>query len=931
MRKPSAFFLVNLIQDVNIIRPLVLLAARDMNLDVGLLVSLRFRQSDATGRWLEELKELAEQCAINIYHFRDMIDAMHVLSGRNGILVAASESNLPAHVETHDLFRAAPPGFVTLTLQHGFEGVGFLHSREHDVAHGRGVTFAADIVCGWFDAVRQTSMLASQKPKLFVTGPGCVLNPPVDAGDMSETGMICENLHSIRFTANAGTQGDFVEYFEAFCREIETEQRSVVLRPHPAGQFSVRTKLKLPPNASLNNDPMYKVPLSSYAYGISAASSVIIDMVLARIPIAVWRDDAGAMDASAFNGLTVVKTAQDWIDFSRQAIASPEIFLERQQEFLDRQNMPYEPVEVRRRFISLFSAAAQAAPRQPAPLRARNRLLLASRDPYTAMTDFFSSAFRELSTVAEISFHALPMAGVKKAFGIRMSPSAVAAWIETRCAGIEPTMIVVPEKDLNTLEVETLVQSARRKGIPVTVFLGTSRIEPGDTQNIKGDAVLLQKLSSIADVVCGPPARLLRFRPALEASAIQTVEFTGLEGHRAISTGRGSLDETARNAEQIRRMCRLAERPKRKRVLFVCPAFLPTLQLSFVKPFETAAGRETFVYHLITQEEINAHLKTSGSQVETRRWVAERTRNFVPDLIVFCRYGGPYEDVILDYAAYADVPTIYHIDDDLLNVPASIGAKKALIHNDPKRVAAVRRLLDQTDLVYCSTEKLKARLNALGVMAPVRAGTIYCSGRIIAPATLRPVRKFGYMASSDHTQNLDMILPAVIEFLRCYPTVRFELFGSIPRPDALAEFGDRVQTAPPVRNYEAFLEEFATHEWDVGICPLVPIDFNMVKANTKWVEYTSIGTAVIASRGTVYDECCSGGCGILADSVESWLTAFETLMDPRKRFAHVQRAQDRLATLYTTDKLFEQIRGVFDDASTWHSAKPVYSGSPAVA
>ena len=35
---------------------------------------------------------------------------------------------------------------------------------------------------------------------------------------------------------------------------------------------------------------------------------------------------------------------------------------------------------------------------------------------------------------------------------------------------------------------------------------------------------------------------------------------------------------------------------------------------------------------------------------------------------------------------------------------------------------------------------------------------------------------------------------------------------------------------------------------DIGICPLAPIDFNLMKANTKWVEYSSAGVAVVAQR-----------------------------------------------------------------------------------
>jgi hypothetical protein len=150
-------------------------------------------------------------------------------------------------------------------------------------------------------------------------------------------------------------------------------------------------------------------------------------------------------------------------------------------------------------------------------------------------------------------------------------------------------------------------------------------------------------------------------------------------------------------------------------------------------------------------------------------------------------------------------------------------------------------------------------------------------------------------------------------------------------PADLEEFNDRVSVSPPVKNYENFLEEFAKHNWDIGICPLAPIEFNLMKANTKWVEYTSVGAAVVASRGTVYDECCADGCGLLADTTEEWLAALEKLVNsPDARFNQVRRAQEKLSSEYTLDRLREQVLNIFAQArvraySRVHDLKSQYS------
>jgi hypothetical protein len=270
---------------------------------------------------------------------------------------------------------------------------------------------------------------------------------------------------------------------------------------------------------------------------------------------------------------------------------------------------------------------------------------------------------------------------------------------------------------------------------------------------------------------------------------------------------------------------------------------------------------------------------------------------------------------MLDLAKQHDIPCVYHIDDDLLGIPQDIGGNKHKYHNHPDRLEAVRLLLDQSDLVYASTSKLEQHLRSMSITARLTTGTIYCAGQAINLAAYRPVRKIGYMASADHAHNMTQVIGALVRLLRRHPKVVFEFFGSIKSPPEFAEFGDRIRHAPPIHNYEEFLERFAAYHWDIGICPLSPIHFNMMKANTKWVEYTSVGAAVVASQGTVYDECCAGGCGMLASTEDEWFDALDSLItDPMARFRQVIRAQSKLRNQYSIDRLRDQVFKVLTQA-----------------
>jgi hypothetical protein len=171
------------------------------------------------------------------------------------------------------------------------------------------------------------------------------------------------------------------------------------------------------------------------------------------------------------------------------------------------------------------------------------------------------------------------------------------------------------------------------------------------------------------------------------------------------------------------------------------------------------------------------------------------------------------------------------------------------------------------------------------------------------------------MASADHAHNLDMIVPAIERLLDRNPQLEFETFGSIAVPERLRRFGERVRSAPPIADYDKFLDEFTQREWDVGICPLAPIEFNLMKANTKWVEYTAAGGAVVASRDTVYNECCAGGCGILAGSIDEWFSALDLLVNNvDERVSTIERAQAKLEEDYSIARLREQVLNVITQA-----------------
>jgi hypothetical protein len=354
----SVYFLINLVQDVSILRPLVHLTARETAAHIGLLISDAFIKRDGQKIWQREVAALAGDTGASLHLYGSSAEANAVLDGDSGMIFAASESNLPAHDETSGVFRTAPPTYIRVTLQHGFECIGFVQSREHVMSHGRNVSFSADIICGWFERDSLTSLVASERSKLYVTGPPALLQPKGsrDGPPLSRSGLVCENMHSVRLRASGDHKSSFMDVFFNFCRVMEERGEGVTLRPHPGGQFVLKNKVALPQNVELNMMPLYAFDMTAYRFGISAPSTIVFDMVLAGIPVGVWRDPAGIMDASNYEGLTEIRTVDDWLAFERDVRLRPEMILERQEAFLRKLAMPKDPAEIYRRFTRLIVA-----------------------------------------------------------------------------------------------------------------------------------------------------------------------------------------------------------------------------------------------------------------------------------------------------------------------------------------------------------------------------------------------------------------------------------------------------------------------------------------------------------------------------------------------------------------------------------------------
>ena len=354
------------------------------------------------------------------------------------------------------------------------------------------------------------------------------------------------------------------------------------------------------------------------------------------------------------------------------------------------------------------------------------------------------------------------------------------------------------------------------------------------------------------------------------------------------------------------------------RVLVLTDHLGPTYYINFHYVLRAMADAGECSFAVLSQNAV----KKQSVDIEPGIWVRSLVEQFSPDLVIFTRYAQPFERELISEFLHRAIPVAYHIDDDLLDIPESLGAGVVAAHGAAEVVEARRFLLEQSNLIYASTRPLADLLRQRFPHKPVMSGVSApyfdhliekrAKTRRREPGTIR----MGYMGSKGHGRDLELVVPALERILREMPNVSFETFGTIRMPEALLAFGDRITSHRVIKNYEGFLQHLYDLDWDVGIAPLIDDRFNRCKAPIKYAEYTLAGIVTVASDSVVYSQLINGRNGRLTKPSDWYDQLREVLLSVEARRSLLAAAIGTCSSSMHFDMLKDQVRQVF------HAVKP---------
>ncbi|MGL5829486.1 MAG: glycosyltransferase, partial [Angustibacter sp.] len=150
-----------------------------------------------------------------------------------------------------------------------------------------------------------------------------------------------------------------------------------------------------------------------------------------------------------------------------------------------------------------------------------------------------------------------------------------------------------------------------------------------------------------------------------------------------------------------------------------------------------------------------------------------------------------------------------------------------------------------------------------------------------------------YMGSATHSADLEMIRPA-IERLPKNGLVGLDVVGVSTGSD---DWFRRIDIPEGRTHYPEFVSWLRRrrHEWSLGVAPLTPDPFNSAKSDLKFLEYSMLGLATIASDSEPYAELRDVGATLVSSNPDSWHDAISSLVgDP-----HERRRRARMARTYS--------------------------------
>lgn len=235
----------------------------------------------------------------------------------------------------------------------------------------------------------------------------------------------------------------------------------------------------------------------------------------------------------------------------------------------------------------------------------------------------------------------------------------------------------------------------------------------------------------------------------------------------------------------------------------------------------------------------------------------------------------------------SDMPLIYEVDDDLLDLHETNLAHK--FYSQDNIQANVKANIIAADHVTVTNAHLAENLSKYNRSISILPNYIDAS-----LLSVKPFRKetkklmVGWAGSATHMIDADMASEALRSLSVPLKTIGWDLGGYLGMKSIHKPWRAQVTTYYKDLNF------------DIGICPLADTSFNRSKSPIKALEYAAMGIPVVASNVGPYADFVTEDFGILVNNdTKSWTDAIQTLIHDETLRHEMSRNAKKVASKHT--------------------------------
>lgn len=255
-------------------------------------------------------------------------------------------------------------------------------------------------------------------------------------------------------------------------------------------------------------------------------------------------------------------------------------------------------------------------------------------------------------------------------------------------------------------------------------------------------------------------------------------------------------------------------------------------------------------------------------------------------------------------------PLLIEMDDWMFDIPSWNYASHPYQPNSDNEAVAFDQL-KLADAVICSTDYLKEKIEQLFPSKPtyvVKNSLDFDIWDNLERSTKMHDEKpelvrIIYTGCSNHSGDLEIIKKPLLALLDEFPhlefiSIPFKCFEDVKHPRFIQWDGWAALSKFP--------QMIANWEPDVGIAPLRDAEFNRVKSNLRWLEYSALKIPTIASRIYPFEKSISNNKDglVVGNSAKEWYEAMRGLIvDKGKRTAIGEAAYKKVKKDFNMDEV----------------------------